>query len=572
VQLLIIALSVLVLFFLSYRIYGALVSRPFKIDDINPTPAQRINDGVDYIPAKAPFLFGQHFSAITAAGPIVGPILAALWFGWGPALIWIVLGAVFIGAVHDFSSLIGSVRHNAQSVAEIVRSHMGGRAFLLFIAFIWISLIYVIIAFTDLTSASFVEPLHGGGVASSSTLYLLLALVMGLCLERLRMPLWLATLIFVPLVGAVIFAGDKMPLVLPQSVALEPRIAWDLIILSYCFVASVLPMWLLLQPRGYLGGFFLYGFLGFSLLGLLFGGMSVHYPFFIGWVNSGGLPLFPVLFVTIACGACSGFHGIVSSGTTSKQIEKESDCRRIGYGAMLLEGVVAVISLATVMVLTPGSAGVKEQPDRIFAGGVAAFIHVFGIDLELARSFALLTFTTFIYDTLDVATRLGRYLFQELIGWRGALGRYGATFCTLALPLAYVLFVPPTIQVGTGRPIPTWALVWSLFGTSNQLLAALTLLGLTVWIRRERGRLSLTTVVPTVFMLLITLWSLLLWITPFFRKVASGDLLFDTFFINGVGATALFVLALLLVISSGKVILGRPVPAANRLTPSDGQA
>jgi carbon starvation protein len=572
VELLTIALSVLVLFFLSYRIYGALVSRPYKIDDVNPTPARRINDGVDYIPAKARFLFGQHFSAITAAGPIVGPILAASWFGWGPALIWIVLGAVFIGAVHDFSSLIGSVRHNAQSVAEIVRNHVGRRAFLLFIAFVWISLVYVIIAFTDLTSASFVEPRHGGSVASSSTLYLLLALAMGLCLERARMPLWLATLIFVPLLGAVIVVGDRMPLVLPRGLAVEPRIAWDLIILSYCFVASVLPMWLLLQPRGYLGGFFLYGFLGFSLLGLLFGGISVQYPFFIGWVNPGGLPLVPVLFVTIACGACSGFHGIVSSGTTSKQIEKESDCRRIGYGAMLLEGVVAVISLSTVMMLAPGSDGLKEQPDRIFAGGVAAFINVFGVDLELARSFALLTFTTFIYDTLDVATRLGRYLFQELLGWKGALGRYGATFCTLALPLAYVLLAPETIQVGTGRPIAAWALVWSLFGTSNQLLAALTLLGLTVWIRKERGRLSLTTTVPTVFMLLITLWSLLLWITPFFRRVAGGDLLFDTYLINGVGATALFVLALLLVFSSGKAIFGRPAAAASRLTPSDGRA
>ncbi|MGH7773074.1 MAG: carbon starvation CstA family protein [Candidatus Binatia bacterium] len=553
----VVGLLVLSLFFLSYRLYSSFVARHFELNDVNPTPACLVNDGVDYVPAKARFLFGQHFSAITAAGPIVGPILAGLWFGWGPALLWVVLGSVFIGAVHDFSSLIGSVRHKAQSVAEIVRTHMGERAFLFFTAFIWLSLIYVIVAFTDLTSASFVEPRFGGGVAASSTLYLLLAFVMGICLYRLRMPLWLATAIFVPLVGVVIWGGAKVPLMIPSSWGVEPRIVWDLIILAYCFVASVLPMWLLLQPRGYLGGFFLYGFLFFGLMGILFGGRSAEYSFFIAWTNPSGLPLFPLLFVTIACGACSGFHGIVSSGTTSKQIEKETDCRRIGYGAMLMEGLVAVISLSTVMMLVPGDPTLKEQPDRIFANGIATFVNLFGIDMELARSFALLTFATFIFDTLDVATRLGRYLFQELIGWKGTLGRYGATLCTLAMPAAYVLFVPSTIQLGGSKPMPTWALVWSLFGTSNQLLAALTLLGLTVWLRKQKGRVFLITFLPTLFMLLMTLWSLLLWITPFMRKIVNGDFLIDPSLVNGFGAIVLFILATLLILMSGMIVRRR---------------
>ena len=553
-DLLTVALVVLVIFALSYRLYSGFVARSFELNDFNPTPACLVNDGVDYVPAKARFLFGQHFSAITAAGPIVGPILAGLWFGWGPALIWVIFGSVLIGAVHDFASLIGSVRHKAQSVAEIVRAHMGERAFLFFLAFIWLSLIYVIVAFTDLTSASFVEPKYGGGVAASSLLYLLLAIVMGLCLQRGGLPLWLATVIFVPLVGVIIWGGQKIPLSIPASWGVEPRIAWDLLLLAYCFTASIMPMWLLLQPRGYLGGFFLYGFLFFGLVGLLAGGWPVQYPFFVGWTNPKGLPLFPLLFVTIACGACSGFHGIVSSGTTSKQVEKESDCRRIGYGAMLMEGMVAVISLSTVMVLAAGDPMVKEQPDRIFANGLAGFVNLFGIDMELARSFALLTFATFIYDTLDVATRLGRYLFQELTGWKGAFGRYAATLCTLAIPAAYVLFVPATIQFGDSNPVPTWALVWSLFGTSNQLLAALTLLGLTVWLRRQKGKIFLVTLLPTLFMLVMTLWSLALWIAPLARRVANGNLLVDFSLLNGFGALVLFILALILVLRSGAVI------------------
>lgn len=548
-----VALVVLTLFFLGYRLYGNFVARRFKLNDGNPTPACLLNDGVDYVPAKARFLFGQHFSAITAAGPIVGPILAGLWFGWGPALLWVVLGSVFIGAVHDFASLIGSVRHKAQSVAEIVRTYMGGKAFLLFIAFIWLSLVYVIIAFTDLTSASFVEPQYGGGVATSSTLYLFAAFAMGLCLERLRMPLWLATVVFIPLIGLIVWGGQKIPIHLPTFWRVEPRILWDLILMGYCFVASVLPMWLLLQPRGYLGGFFLYGFLFFGIVGILLGGWSAQYHFFTGWTSPSGLPLFPILFVTIACGACSGFHGIVSSGTTSKQVEKETDCRRIGYGAMLLEGMVAVISLSTVMMLAPGDPRLNEQPDRIFANGIATFVNLFGIDIELARSFALLTFATFIFDTLDVATRLGRYLFQELMGWKGMLGRYGATLCTLLIPAAYVVFVPSTLQLGEGKPVPTWALVWSLFGTSNQLLAALTLLGMTVWLSKQGGKYFLITLLPMLFMLLMTMWSLLLWIAPLVRKVTDGDLLFDSSLVNGFGAAVLFVLAVLLILRSGIV-------------------
>lgn len=253
-SLFVIALTSCGLFLVAYFLYGWLLARWFDLSPNRTTPACSMSDGVDYVPAKAPFLLGQHFSAIAAAGPIVGPILAALWFGWLPALLWIVFGAIFFGAVHDFSSLVGSVRHQARSIVEIVRDNLGPRAHLLFMGFVWLSLVYVIIAFTDLTSASFVEPTYGGGVASSSFLYLLAAVAMGFSLYKLRMPLKAATVVFLPVVGLIIWFGQSIPLVLPQLGNVRSQLLWNGIILSYCFIASILPMWMLLQPRGYLGG------------------------------------------------------------------------------------------------------------------------------------------------------------------------------------------------------------------------------------------------------------------------------------------------------------------------------
>ena len=513
-----VALGAAALFLAGYALYGRLLARWFDLDPRRATPACTLNDGVDYVPAKAPFLLGQHFSAIAAAGPIVGPILGALWFGWVPTLLWIVFGAIFFGAVHDFASLTSSVRHQARSIVELVHELLGPRAHGLFMAFVWLSLIYVIIAFTDLTSSSFVEPAYGGGVAASSTLYLAAAIAMGLCLYRARMPLWLATAIFLPLVGLIIWYGQSIPLVVPSSWPVRPQLVWNGLILAYCFIASVIPMWLLLQPRGYLGGFFLYVTLAAGVIGLLLGGDRIQYPAFLGWTSQRGGALVPLLFVTVACGACSGFHGIVSSGTTSKQIAQETDCRLVGYGGMLLEGLVAVIALATVMLLAPGSAATQQSPDRIYAEGLSHFVERFGVSREFARSFALLAFATFIYDTLDVATRLGRYGFQELTGWKGRWCGVGATLATLALPAVSMSW---TVRDSAGAIVPAWKVFWTLFGTSNQLLAALTLVTVTVWLKQTR-RPWLVSAIPAAFMLTMTLWSLGLTVRPWASALLAG--------------------------------------------------
>jgi carbon starvation protein len=512
------AALVCVLFLAAYRIYGWALGRLFGLDARRATPAHTQKDGVDFIPAKAPLLLAEHFSAIAAAGPIVGPILAGLWFGWLPALLWIVFGSIFFGAVHDFSSLIGSVRHRASSVAEIVREHMGPRAYRFFAAFVWLTLVYVITAFTDITSASFADPQFGGGVATASTLYLLIGLGLGVALTKGRVPLWVATLIAVPLVGAAVWWGPAFPLRFPEGGWLRPQVAWDWVILGYCFVASLAPLWLLLQPRGYLGGFFLYGTLVIGVVGLFLGGDKIQYPAFLGFTNAQGMPLFPLLFVTVACGACSGFHGLVGSGTTSKQVDVETDCRLVGYGGMLLEALVAVVALATLMLLPAGDAALGMSPDRIYANGLARFVERFGVDPDLARTFALLAFATFIYDTLDVSTRLGRYMLQELTGWRGVKGGAMATLATLALP-AY--FVTLRTTDASGAAVPAWKVFWTIFGTANQLLAGLTLLGLTVWLKRRGGRAWIATVIPMVFMMGMTLWSLANTIAPWLRDLPT---------------------------------------------------
>lgn len=536
------ALLVGILFLAAYYFYARFLGRQvMDLNDAAPTPACTVNDGQDFVPAEKTFLLGQHFSAISAAGPIVGPILAGMWFGWLPVLLWIVLGCIFFGAVHDFSSLVGSVRHGAVSIVEIVHKYLGRRGYLFFLGFVWLSLVYVITAFTDLTSGSFVDPQIGGAVASSSTLYLLIGLLMGIVCVKFKPPLGLITPVFLALVLLAIWGGQYMPLTMPSLGSFGPQKTWNFILLAYCFIASIIPVWLLLQPRGYLGGMFLYGTLIAGFLGLFLGKETIQYPAFLGFVNEKGMPLFPVLFVTVACGACSGFHGIVCSGTTSKQITKEGDCRLVGYGAMLLEGIVALIALATLMILAKSDPLVQTSPDRIYAEGLSRFVSQFGLDPHFAKTFALLAFTTFIYDTLDVATRLARYILQELLGWKGKQGRLTATFLTLIIPL---ICVSLTMTDAGGKVLPAWKVFWTVFGTSNQLLAALSLLILSLWLH-SRKKNWIICAVPMVFLLVSTLTSLVMMIKPS---------------MVGVIASILCVLALLLLFEAFKIIKNPKTP------------
>ncbi|HSA93612.1 MAG TPA: carbon starvation CstA family protein [Terriglobales bacterium] len=551
-------LSVLVMAALvaGYTLYGGFIARQYRLDDAVATPATRLNDGVDFVPARPFYLLGQHFSAIAAAGPIVGPIAACLAFGWLPSILWITLGVIFIGAVHDFSALIASIRHGANSIAEIARQNLGRRAWLAFIAFIWIALLYVIVAFADVTASTFLgqtEELQGefsfnagGAVAAASTMYLLLALLMGVVQRKLSPPMWLLTVIFVPATLGVVWLGTKVSTVLVFDLHF-----WHLAILIYCFVASLLPMWLLQQPRGYLGGFVLYLVLGTGVVGVVFGGFQIQQPAIVHTPTGSVVErlLFPFLFVTIACGACSGFHGLVCGGTTSKQVARESHCKPIGYGAMLLEGLVALIALATVMIVLPADIA-GRAPGKLYGDGIARFLAVLLGErwLTFAATFGAMAFSTFVFDTLDVATRLGRYLLQELAGGLG----WGATSRSAGiLAAASTAFVPLLILLSA--PEGAWRQFWVLFGTSNQLLASLTLLGVSVWLYRS-GRRTWYTVLPMLFVMTATVSALLVQMAEGAKEIADGGLRLHPSIVNGFVATALLVLAIIFVIEGLRTV------------------
>jgi len=559
-------------FFFAYRILGRKLSAHFALDADARTPAHQHRDGVDFEAAKTSYLLPQHFSAIAAAGPIVGPILAGTLFGWFPTWIWILVGAVFIGGIHDFATLIASVRHDGRSIAEVVRQYMNGRSFALFLLFIWVSLVYVLIAFTDVTAGTFVQAAAsadaaapGPAVATSSVFYLLLAVLMGLALRFTGMSALQAKLVFLPLVFAAIWLGPQAPLDLSGVAGGNPQRLWNYILIAYCFLASIAPLWLLLQPRGYLGGYFLYLVLLAGVAGIIIGGLTgafdvVAPPIMAGSVLFGpaagpgvAAPMLPILFITVACGACSGFHSIVASGTTSKQLDRETDATPVAYGGMLLEGFFACLSLATVMIL----ASPAGKPDAIYAGGISRFVEqaTFGlVGTQVAFQFALLCFATFVFDTLDACTRLARYVLMELTGWKGRAGAAAATALTLLFPLI-VLSIPPLVV--DGQTIPAWRIFWNLFGMSNQLLAALALLGVAVWLHKT-GRNPWLGLAPALFMAGISLWALGLTL----HKILTLPIVAGVLWIEAGVATVLAAMALWLLVEAFLILRNKsPKPA-----------
>lgn len=567
-----------VLLLVAYFTYGRWVMRWLGVDPSRRTPAVEMEDGNDFVPAAPGIVLGGHFTAIAAAGPVVGPILAGIAFGWAPALAWILLGAIFVGAVHDSGALLASVRHKARSITQVVREHMSRTAYLTFLAFVWISLLYVIVAFTDVVAGTFSRiatvpasdgsapiVVNGGAVAIGATAYLVFSLLLGLALRFTRLPWYVGLVLSCAALGAVIhfspawadtLASAGLTFLAPG--ALDParlNTAWELGLLAYCFLASVVPLWLLLQPRGTIGATFLYLALAFGVVGTLVGGwaadgsLAIRYPAFTEFSTSAGY-LFPVLFITIACGACSGFHSIVASGTTSRQIRSESDVKPVAYGAMLLEAMVAVFALSCVMVLAPAAA--KGSPDVLYAQGIGNFMALCGIPLHFAVGFGLLAFSSFVFDTLDVCTRLGRYVLQELLGLKGTLGAALATLLTIAPPAIYLVSSPP----GAFRTF------WTLFGTSNQLLAALTLVGVSVWLHRT-GRPVWFALLPAGFMLATTATALTLNLVGFYRTWSASGAAQPL--LNAAIALVLLALAALVTTEALRTWLKSRTPAAASL-------
>ncbi len=538
----IIFISVIALFLLAYRLYGRFLDKTFEIDDKKITPSHTEYDGIDRVPTKTPVLLGHHFSSIAGAGPIVGPIIAGAAFGWVPAILWIVIGSIFVGGIHDYTALVASIRHRAKSIAEIANEYMTPLSFKLFLAFIWLTMIYILIVFVDLTSTTFVT---NPEVGTSSTLFIFLALAFGMFSYKMKLPLFWTSLIFVPLLFGGIFFGHQFPMddhILPAFFNENPGKWWNVILILYAFFAAILPVWLLLQPRDYLSSFLLYTCILGALIGILFGTSTIEYPAFTVWKDIDRGTLFPILFITIACGACSGFHSIVASGTTSKQLNVETDARKIGYGAMLIEGLVAVIALFGVVMLTKNDALLGGDPLAIFGNGMGNFLSTIGLPAQVGQSFGILAVSTFLLTTLDTSTRLGRYIFEEFFDLKGQNVRYLSTAITLTAPLIFS-FIP--IYDAQGNIVPAWRAVWPVFGATNQLLAGLALLVVFVWLKRL-GKKTLFVALPMVFMLIMTLWALV-------------QLIYQSGF-TAIGIIAMFllVLALILVFEAVRIVFFKP--------------
>lgn len=563
-KLALIILGSLAFFALAYRIVGRFLNRQLGVDPARPTPATTVNDGMDFVPTNPWVLFGHHFSSVAGAGPIVGPIIAGMAFGWGPALVWIVIGAALVGGIHDFTALLASVRHGGATIGQVCRKYLSPTAFYMMLIFVWVAMLYVIIVFLDLTATSFAPAAaalkaQGGTVALASVFYMIIAVVFGVAMYRFKLSLVRGSLIFVPLVFGALWLGHWLPWTSDSLPAVmgSPKNTWSVLLLVYCFAASVLPVWVLLQPRDYLSSFLLIGCLLGGAAGIVVSGLTgrleVAYPMFIGFKDANLGYLYPALFITIACGAMSGFHSIVSSGTTSKQLASESGARPVAYGAMLTEGVLAVVSLSAVMILAkrPADAG---NPVAIFGAGIGTFLNIFGVDPQFGATFGVLAVSTFLLTTLDTCTRLGRFVFQELTGLGGAAGRYVATAATLAVPAVMVFVQIPDAH---GQPMPAWKAIWPAFGATNQLLGALALLVVFAWLK-HCGRKTFYVFVPMVFMCVTTLTALAQLVYQ--HLVGAGGSLF-------VGSVSLFlgVVAVTLIANTAWRLVRKPaapVPAA----------
>jgi carbon starvation protein len=490
IELIIIAL---VMFVIAYKFYGGFLSKKFDVNNDKPTPSHTMTDGVDYVPAKSPVLLGHHFASIAGAGPIVGPVIAA-GFGWMPVYLWIVFGSIFIGGVHDYSSIVASIRHQSKSIGFIIESYIGLSGKKLFLIFAWATLILVIAVFTIIVADTFT---HIPSAGTSSILFMSLAIVFGISIYRLKIPLWIATIIGVTLLFLCIPAGNYFPIQLNQ-------LTWQLILFVYIFAASVTPVWILLQPRDYLNSFFLYALMAGGLVGVFFATPTINIPAFNSFSLDKVGYLFPALFVTVACGAISGFHSLVGSGTTAKQLDKETDGKIIGYGGMLIEGLLAVLSLIAVASMVNKEfidLLVNKGPVPAFSLGVARFLNAIpflNISITTGETFTALAVSAFALTSLDTATRLARFMFQEFFEVKEnsekvsiLQNRFVATAITVAFG-ASLTFSGQTMSI------------WPVFGSANQLLAALALLALTVWVANlKKGYLFV--LIPMIFMFAVTL-------------------------------------------------------------------
>ncbi|MFC0300618.1 carbon starvation protein A [Virgibacillus soli] len=478
-----------VVFIIAYFTYGKFLEKKLDVDPNRKTPAIEMADGVDYVAARKPVLLGHHFATIAGGGPIVGPVSAAV-FGWIPAVIWIVLGSIFVGGVHDYTSLQASIRHKAQSIGTIIKEYIGNRGQTLFLSFSIATLILIVGVFVILVRDTFVSVPEA---ATSSMLFIGLAILFGILVNQVRMNFVVASIFGVIAMFACVWVGNLFPLELSGT-------TWVVILLGYSYVASVLPVWILLQPRDYLNSFLLYGMMIGATIGILFANPVIKMAGYTGFHNNTLGYLFPILFITIACGAVSGFHSLVSSGTTAKQLDNEKNGKFITYGGMLIEGFLAVIAIGSVAYLSQADFAARLAelggPIPTFSAGIGFLMSSFGIPEAVGTTFVALVASAFLMTTLDSATRLGKYGVQEFAEGRSKF-----------FSNQHISTIVIVIGAGALAVSGTWNKVWPLFGSANQMLGALALLAVSIWLVRK-GVKAWFTIIPMIFMFIITLAAL----------------------------------------------------------------
>jgi len=485
-----------IILFAAYKIYGSFVYKRFGLDDSRKAPSHLLRDGVDYEPSKPIVVLGHHFASIAGAGPIVGPIIAVT-FGWIPAVIWILVGGIFFGAVHDLGSMAASLRTEGKSIGVIIRNQIGAKGKQLFVIFSFSTLILVIGVFSDIIAKTFVA---NPGVASASILFIFLAVAFGYVnrwVGNKTTSFVILTVVGVILMYYFVYLGTQLPFVLDYKI-------WILALLGYAFLASVTPVTLLLQPRDYLNSYLLYGMMIAAVVGVVVANPQIEMSTQVQASSESLGYVFPVLFVTIACGAISGFHSLVASGTTSKQLDKESDAKIVGFGGMLIESFLAIISVGAVVVLSQTEYLERlsaEGPVALFSTGLGGMIATLGVSETFAVGFVALTVSAFALTTLDTCTRLARFTLQEYFeDMPQPTAKVLATNRYLSTTVVVILSV---LLLASGE----FSTLWPIFGSANQLLAALALLTIAVWLIKKNIPATFVTI-PMFFMFTVTLASL----------------------------------------------------------------
>jgi Carbon starvation protein, predicted membrane protein len=556
VSALLILLVAIVLLGLGYVFYGGWLAKQWGVDPNRETPAHTSYDGKDFVPANPAVLMGHHFSSIAGAGPINGPILASV-FGWVPVFLWCVLGGIFFGAMHDFGALFASIRHNGGSIGEVIKDSMGIKAQRLFIIFALAVLILVIASFTAVVAGTFVSVdtsaanyAANGSTAMTSILFIVIAAIFGFFVYRKNAKIGPATVIGILGIAAIVFLG--------QFIGLHfNRTFWVLFIAVYVTVASLLPVWILLQPRDYLSSFLLYGMMALAFIAIIGGSFTGAAVVEIPAVNNAKVStLFPTLFITVACGACSGFHSLISSGTSSKQINNEKDAQVIGYGSMIIESVLGVISLIAVGVVfsrsTYGGGADFTAPPAAFAGGIATMFASFAGEKSYAVIYNLFTLavSVFALTSLDSATRLCRYLFAELLTPEGKT-REDLTGAAkfFSTPIVSTLIM---VVIGCGMGFLGLSQIWGVFGAANQLLAGIAMLAVCTWLGKV-GKNNKMFYFPMCFMLVATITSLVMTIIKEIKAIGAGGAAWGDWYV-AIWSTALVVLAAILAVTAVKTL------------------